>query len=109
MNYSKNEKLIDAKLLAIAPDCILKNMDMTEKLMLIRELSLTEEERKKEKEESISFDQVLEEAGLELNDIQYDEYIENSLDEADNESENPNTKYYTQEELIAKVRSDLDG
>ena len=64
------EKMIDAKLLAIAPDAIIENMDITEKLMLIEELSLTEEQRKKEREEAISFEQALKEAGLTIDDIQ---------------------------------------
>ncbi len=59
------EKMLDEKLLALAPDVILENMDITEKLMLIRELSLTEEERKKEKEEAIPLEIVLKEEGLE--------------------------------------------
>lgn len=64
------EKMIDAKLLTLAPDAILENMDITEKLMLIEELSLTEEQRKKERKEAISFEQALKEAGLTMNDIQ---------------------------------------
>lgn len=64
------EKMIDAKLLALAPDAILENMDITEKLMLIEELSLTEEERKNERNEAISFEKALKEAGLTLDDIQ---------------------------------------
>jgi len=64
------EKMIDAKLLALAPDSILENMDITEKLMLIEELSLTDEQRKQEREEAISFEQALKEAGLTLDDIQ---------------------------------------
>lgn len=59
------EKMIDEKLLELAPDAILENMDITEKLMLIRELSLTEEERKKEKEEAIPLEVILKEEGLE--------------------------------------------
>lgn len=59
------EKMIDEKLLELAPDAILENMDITEKLMLIRELSLTEEERKKEKEEAIPLEIILKEEGLE--------------------------------------------
>lgn len=59
------EKMLDEKLLALAPDAILENMDITEKLMLIKELSLTEEERKKEKEEAIPLEIVLKEEGLE--------------------------------------------
>ena len=43
-----------------------------------------------------------------MSDVEYNEYIENSLDEADIESENPNSKYYTPEELVSKIRSNLD-
>lgn len=64
------EKMIDAKLLSLAPDAILENMDVTEKLMLIDELTLTEEQRLKEKEEAISFEQALKEAGLTVDDLQ---------------------------------------
>lgn len=64
------EKMIDAKLFVLAPDAILENMDITEKLMLIEELSLTEEERKNERDEAISFEKALKEAGLTLDDIQ---------------------------------------
>lgn len=64
------EKMIDAKLLTLVPDAILKNMDITEKLMLIEELSLTEEQREKERKEAVSFEQALKEAGLTINDIQ---------------------------------------
>ena len=64
------EKMIDAKLLSLAPDAILENMDVTEKLMLIDELTLTDEQRQKEKEEAISFEQALEEAGLTVDDLQ---------------------------------------
>ena len=64
------EKMIDAKLLTLAPDAILENMDITEKLMLIEEFSLTEEQREKERKEAISFEQALNEAGLTMNDIQ---------------------------------------
>lgn len=43
-----------------------------------------------------------------IEDSEYNEYVEDVLDEADKEAENPNAKYYTQEELISKVRSQLD-
>lgn len=59
------EKMIDEKLLKLAPDAILENMDITEKLMLMKELALTEEERKKEKEEAIPLEIILKEEGLE--------------------------------------------
>ena len=34
-----------------------------------------------------------------IEDAEYNEYIEKELDEADKEAENPNTKYYTHEEM----------
>ena len=40
---------------------------------------------------------------------EYDDYIENALDEADKEAENPNTKYYTHEEMKKMARRILDG
>ena len=43
-----------------------------------------------------------------ISDAEYNEYVENALDEADKEAENPKSKYYTQEELLSKVRGDLD-
>ena len=43
-----------------------------------------------------------------MSDAEYNQYVENALDEADRESENPNTKYYTHEELISKIRGELD-
>ena len=44
-----------------------------------------------------------------MSDLEYNEYIENALDEADKEAENPNTKYYTHEEMIQIARRILDG
>lgn len=64
------EKMIDAKVISLAPDATLENMDITEKLMLIEELSMTEQEREQERKEAISFEQALEEAGLTMDDIQ---------------------------------------
>ena len=64
------EKMIDAKLIALVPDCIIENMDITEKLMLIEENSLDEEQQRKERNEAISFEQALKEAGLTIDDIQ---------------------------------------
>ena len=43
-----------------------------------------------------------------MSESEYKQYIENALDEADREAENPNTKYYTHEELFSKIRSELD-
>ena len=39
----------------------------------------------------------------------YSVYIENELDEADKEAENPNTKYYSHEEMKKMARRILDG
>ncbi len=64
------EKLLDIKVLMLAPDAILENMDTTEKLMLIDYYSKSEEERKKNEEEAVSFEQCLKKAGLTINDIQ---------------------------------------
>ena len=64
------EKMIDAILLSLAPDAILENMDITEKLMFISELSLTEEERQKQREEAIPFEEILKKEGLTIDDLQ---------------------------------------
>ena len=40
---------------------------------------------------------------------EYDEYVENALDEADREAEEPNTKYYSHEEVFGKIRRKLNG
>ena len=34
-----------------------------------------------------------------MSDLEYNEYVENELDEADKEAENPNTQYYTHDEM----------
>lgn len=43
------------------------------------------------------------------NNKEYNEYIENALDEADKEAEDPNTKYYTHEEMKQMARRILDS
>ena len=40
---------------------------------------------------------------------EYDEYVENALDEADREAEDPNTKYYSHEEVFGKIMRKLNG
>ena len=40
---------------------------------------------------------------------EYEDYIENALDEADREAENPNTKYYSHDEFKQMARRILDG
>lgn len=63
------ERLIDLQLLSLDPDVLLENMDITEKLMYIKILSKTEEERKKDRDEAIPFEEALKEAGLTLDDL----------------------------------------
>lgn len=43
-----------------------------------------------------------------LKDLEYNEYIENALDEADREAENPNTKYLSHEEVFSSIRRKLN-
>lgn len=65
--------LLDAKLLEVMPKLDLTELDeldTTEKLMLLREYSLTEEERQKEKIESIPLENILKEEGISLDDLQ---------------------------------------
>ncbi len=44
-----------------------------------------------------------------MSDAEYNEYIENALDEADREAENPNTKFLTNEEVFDNLRRKLNG
>lgn len=44
-----------------------------------------------------------------ISDKEYEEYIEKALDEADKVADNPNTKYYTHEEVFGKLRSKVNG
>ena len=44
-----------------------------------------------------------------MSDLEYMEYIENELDEADKEAEDPNTKYYTHKKMKKMARRILDG
>ncbi len=43
-----------------------------------------------------------------MSELEYNEYIENELDEADREAENPNAKYYTHEEMKKMARRIID-
>lgn len=44
-----------------------------------------------------------------MSDLEYAEYIEDALDEADKESEDPNTKYYSHEEFKQMARRVING
>ena len=63
------ESIINMKVLALVPDAILENMDTTEKLMLIDYYSKSEEERQKDREEAIPFEEILKEEGLTGDDL----------------------------------------
>lgn len=43
-----------------------------------------------------------------MSEVEYNEYIESSLDEADEEAENPNTEYFTHEEVFSKLRRKIN-
>ena len=61
------EKLLDIKLLEALPHLQiteLEEMDVTEKLMLLKEYSMPEEQRNKEREEAIPLEDILKEEGL---------------------------------------------
>ncbi len=58
------ERLIDLKLLYIEPTVLLENMDITEKIMLLKELSKSDEQIKQEEKEAISIEDFIEEMGL---------------------------------------------
>ncbi len=63
------ENMVNLKVLALCPDAILENMDTTEKLMLIDYYSKSEEERQKDREEAIPFEEILKEEGLTRDDL----------------------------------------
>ena len=44
-----------------------------------------------------------------ISNLEYNEYIENALDQADKEAEDPHTKYYTHQEMMQMARRILDG
>lgn len=44
-----------------------------------------------------------------LKDAQYNQYIEEALDQAEKDLDNPNTKYLTHEEVFSKARRLIDG
>ena len=44
-----------------------------------------------------------------MKNIEYTEYVEKALDEADKEAEDPNTKYYSHEEFKQMARRIIDG
>ena len=43
-----------------------------------------------------------------MSNVEYNEYIENALEEAEREAQNPNTKYLTHDEVFGKLRRKLN-
>lgn len=43
-----------------------------------------------------------------MHDIEYNEYIEKALDEADQEASDPNTKYLTHDEVFGRLRRKIN-
>ena len=64
------EKAIDAELLRLEPTVILKNMDITEKVMYLEYLTESDETKEKERKESISLEEILKREGLAIDDLQ---------------------------------------
>jgi len=64
------EKEIDAEILKLEPTAILKNMDITEKVMYLDYLNESDDIKQKEKEEAVSLDEVLKREGLSIDELQ---------------------------------------
>ncbi len=64
------EKAIDSEILKIEPTVILENMDITEKVMYLDYLTESNKTKKIEKENAISFEEILKREGLTIDDLQ---------------------------------------
>jgi len=64
------EKAIDYELLKIDPSVILENMDITEKVMYLDYLKETNDLKDTEEKNSKSFEDILKEEGLTIDDLQ---------------------------------------
>ena len=64
------EKALDSEILKLEPSIILENMDVTEKVMYLDYLTESTTTKEKEKQDSISFEELLKREGLTLDDIQ---------------------------------------
>lgn len=64
------EKAIDAELLRLEPTVILKNMDITEKVMYLDYLNESDDTKQKEREEAVSLEEILKREGLNIDDLQ---------------------------------------
>ncbi len=64
------EKAIDSELLSLEPTIILKNMDITEKVMYLDYLTESKDTKEKELKNAISFEEILKREGLTYDDLQ---------------------------------------
>lgn len=64
------EKAIDSELLSLEPTVILKNMDITEKVMYLDYLKESKETKENEEKNAISFEEILNREGLTIDDLQ---------------------------------------
>lgn len=63
------EQAIDSELLRLEPTIVLKNMDITEKVMYLDYLSEDNKTKENESNKSISFEEILKREGLNLDDL----------------------------------------
>lgn len=64
------EKAIDSELLKLEPTIILKNMDITEKVMYLDYLTESKDSQEKELKDAVSFEEILKREGLTYDDLQ---------------------------------------
>ena len=64
------EKAIDSELLRIDSSVILKNMDITEKVMYLDYLTEDKDTKENELKNSVSFEELLKREGLTIDDLQ---------------------------------------
>lgn len=64
------EKSIDSELQKLEPSIILDNMDITEKVMYLDYLHENKSTKEKEKNNSVSFEELLKREGLTIDDLQ---------------------------------------
>ena len=63
------EKAIDSELLSLEPTIILKNMDITEKVMYLDYLTEDKDTKEKELKNAVSFEEILNREGLTYDDL----------------------------------------
>lgn len=64
------EKALDSEILKLEPTAILENMDITEKVMYFDYLTESKQTKESEKENAISFEEVLKREGLTIDALQ---------------------------------------